>query len=376
MEGGIFSLVCVLMFGIAAIVFCCLWVRERDYRKCPLQGIETRSSGHNYSGVGGLTTSVWRGQSHPMRLSLSSFGDLKRSVDDYSPLPNGKDKWGNDVRHSDEVFMKICCQLALQAVSKGNFGIGVVMVDTKGDLKRMLNGAYLNNDGQVGEGKVLYSEFIGNALKMLDRTYVDSSHPDRGLLDQIVAVGQNQLFYQGITVPASAHVRSDRHGEMVALDLLEDAMASVPGQESFQTKMPDGVVLYTQLESCPQCLSRCASSSISAVLYGAPDNGGGMAHLICNLPPVFQDLVSYQVHAPAKVSGDVSNPLAVNHLVGLCLNSFGITVAEVGSKQSNRACSKCPDNDGLCCPSYPYCRPSHGKDMMDRAAFDLSGYVR
>jgi cytosine deaminase len=157
-------------------------------------------------------------------------------------------------------------------------------------------------------------------------------------------------------------VRSDRHGEMVSMDLLEDAISTVPYENQFQTRMPEGLVLYSQLESCPMCVARLASSSISSVRHGAPDNGGGMAHKLCSLPPIFIGLTSVQKWIPSSISKD---------LIQLCFDCFGINVGTVGTKQNNRAYG-CQTK----CPNMNYCLPATSPAMIKRAGYNLSGFLR
>lgn len=300
-----------------------------------------------------------------------SMQDLKKQIDDYVPLDDGKDKWGNPVALVDEVCMKICCQLALRAASNGNFGIGVVIYDSKGDLRDMLNGAFLMDDPQVGKGKVMYDDFLKQMLNALDASYSDPNHPHRTILDRIVGVGQNQLFTQGLLTDPVPHVRSDRHGEMVAMDLLEDAIASLPDQESkFQVTFPKGVILFTQLESCGMCMSRLVSSSIEQVRNGAADYGGGFVHKACGYPPVFIGLMDMQIWTTALVSGNKDDPQNPEHLIGLCNQTFGINIADVGTKQNKRGCTA----DG--CPNYKYCYPDRNPDIVNRTKFDVAGFMR
>ena len=312
---------------------------------------------------------------HFSPVTSKAIKDMETIVRKYAPKADGKDKWGNDVLLVDEVCMKICCQLALKAAANGNFGIGCCVYDRVGTLSSMLKDSFLMDDPQVGAGKIMYKDFLSQMLKSLDPAYLDPKHPHRGILDRIVGVGFNQLFTQGLLADPKPHVRSDRHGEMVTMDLLEDAIASVQSSEDkFQTKFPDGAVLYTQLESCPMCTGRLISSSIGEARYGAADNGGGMTSRSCGLPPVFIGLMNKQKYGPAKVSGNPAEPANPEHLIGLCNSSFLVNIGDVGAKQSNRACNM---KDGKAdCPNFQYCTPDRSPAVLGRAAFDLQGYIR
>lgn len=297
----------------------------------------------------------------------NAYDDLKKRVDGYEPMENGKDADGNSILKEDEVYMKICCQLALRAASLGNFGIGCVIVDPLNVLKPKLQDAYIYIDNK----RTNYLKFIEDVILSLSSEYTTDKLRNDIYLKKIVGIGLNQLFNHGFFENKSTpHVRSDRHGEMVAMDLLEDAISSTPYEKEFQVRMPQGLKLYTQLESCPMCMSRLASSSISAVYHGGPDNGGGMVHKLCSLPPIFIGLTNVQKFAPAKVSGNVKGDKK-NSLIQLCFDCFGLTVGVVGTKQNERAYG-CPDK----CPDYNYCLPMADKDMFTRSGYDLSGFIR
>jgi tRNA(Arg) A34 adenosine deaminase TadA len=294
----------------------------------------------------------------------SAITALKKRVDAYKPLPDGKDADGNIIKHSDEVYLKVCCQLALRSASLGNFGIGALIVDPLNKLKPHLKDATVVVNGQ----QTHYLSFVEKMLNSLGYNNPESD----SILNKVVGVGLNQVFHSGFFGnDGKPRVRSDRHGEMVGMDLLEDAVSSVPHYEQeYQNRMPEGLKLYTQLESCPMCMSRLASSSISAVYHGAPDNGGGMVHKLCDLPPIFIGLTSVQTYAPAYISGNIKGDKK-NSLIQLCFDCFGVNVATVGTKQNNRAYG-CPQN----CPEKDYCRPTTDPRMIKRMGYNLSGFTR
>ena len=116
----------------------------------------------------------------------------------------------------DDFFAWETCKLALQAVESGNFGIGSIIVDSQ---------------------------------------------------DEIVARGYNQVFHP--------YFRSDRHGEMVAMEKFEDQYREVATMK--------GYTLYTSLESCPMCMTRLITSGCEKVIHIADDPLGGMVHLKDNV---------------------------------------------------------------------------------------------
>jgi hypothetical protein len=81
--------------------------------------------------------------------SQSAFQKLLAKVNSYKPKSDGKDADGNVVTHADEIYLKICCQLALRSVSLGNFGIGVVIVDPMNKLKPHLQNATVSLGGSA-----------------------------------------------------------------------------------------------------------------------------------------------------------------------------------------------------------------------------------
>lgn len=145
----------------------------------------------------------------------------------------------------DDLFAWETCKLALQAVEFGNFGIGSIVVDAQGE---------------------------------------------------IVSRGYNQVFHP--------YFRSDRHGEMVAMETFEDQYREVTSMK--------GYTLYTSLESCPMCMARLITSGCGKVLHIADDPLGGMVHLRDNLPPVWRELVQRQFFSKAKCSALIEE--AAHHI--------------------------------------------------------------
>jgi tRNA(Arg) A34 adenosine deaminase TadA len=135
----------------------------------------------------------------------------------------------------DDFFALETCKLALEAVESGNFGIGSIIVNSN---------------------------------------------------SEILSRGYNQVFHP--------YFRSDRHGEMVAMEKFEDQYKEVANMK--------GYTLYTSLESCPMCLTRLITSGCEKVVHVADDPLGGMVHLKYNLPPIWSELVKRQTFAKANCS--------------------------------------------------------------------------
>jgi len=138
----------------------------------------------------------------------------------------------------DDFYALETCKLALQAVESGNFGIGCIVVNPNGD---------------------------------------------------IVARGHNQVFYP--------YFRSDRHGEMVVMDMIEENYKRNNGMKGYK--------LYTSLESCPMCMARLITSGCETIIHVADDPSGGMVHLKHNLPPMWIELAKAQKFAKARCSSQI-----------------------------------------------------------------------
>jgi cytosine deaminase len=155
----------------------------------------------------------------------ASVNDWKAFLASYRPNPD----------YADDVFALETCKLALQAVELGNFGIGCLVVNPKGE---------------------------------------------------VVAKGHNQVFYP--------YFRSDRHGEMVVMETIEDTCRELNGMK--------GYTLYTSLESCPMCMARLITSGCETIIHVADDPLGGMVHLKDNLPPMWIELSKSQSFRKASCS--------------------------------------------------------------------------
>ncbi len=140
--------------------------------------------------------------------------------------------------YPDDFYALETCKLALKAVKLGNFGVGSLIIDPQGN---------------------------------------------------IVAKGHNQVFYP--------YFRSDRHGEMVAMNQFEEEHQNLTTMR--------GYTLYTSLESCPMCMTRLITSGCGTVLHVADDPIGGMVHWQKNLPPVWRELTQNQQFKPAQCSLEI-----------------------------------------------------------------------
>ena len=118
---------------------------------------------------------------------------------------------------------------------------------------------------------------------------------------------------------------SHAHGEMTVLDAFEDRLckgyydktssnyqfdASSPidfrrRNDIVGYGMPDGIVLFTQLNSCQMCLSRIGNAGISRCYWLAPDTAGGLAHKLCDSVPAYFNMLNRQVHDVADVSPEL-----------------------------------------------------------------------
>jgi tRNA(Arg) A34 adenosine deaminase TadA len=147
--------------------------------------------------------------------------------------------------YKDDFFALETCKLALQAVELKNFGIGCIVLNPHG---------------------------------------------------VIVAKGHNQVFYP--------YFRSDRHGEMVVMDKIEDTHRQTIGMK--------GYTLYTSLESCPMCMARLITSGCETIVHVADDPCGGMVHLKDNLPPMWIDLARSQNFVKARCSTELEE--AAKHI--------------------------------------------------------------
>ena len=157
----------------------------------------------------------------------------------------------------DESYVWLSCILALQAVERGNYGVGAVITNAQG---------------------------------------------------QVVAEGQNSLL--------KPYIRTDRHAEMMALDIFEDLFPSL--------KQVVGFTLYSSLEPCPMCTVRLINSGIRRVLFAAEDPECGMVSRWEQMPPFWQDMAKRR--DPPQVFG---RPACTPELIKAAGEIFSLTESEL-----------------------------------------------
>lgn len=180
---------------------------------------------------------------------------------------------------------------------------------------------------------------------------------------------------------------SHAHGEMVVLDAFEERLSngwydkSSPNYKmdknspiDFRKRnnlvgygMPDGIVLFTQLNSCQMCLSRIGNSGISRCYWIAPDTAGGMAHRLCDSVPAYFNMLNRQLHTVADVSEELIQ-FAFDAFAGpnaawviYCTWKLG----QVGSPENLTA-------DYKYCPGQYYANTEVGQN----AVYDWGGFFR
>jgi cytosine deaminase len=165
-----------------------------------------------------------------------------------------------------------CCELALQALEQGNYGVGAVLI---------------NNDGFL------------------------------------VAEANNQVFSEGFD--------SSAHAEMRVIDQLErslnDSSLIKSGMKNSETDLErpktinrQALTLIVSLEPCPMCSCRIFASGIGQVIYMSRDKNGGMISHCNNLPPAWINLSQLAVikqfnekHELAVLAQDIASA----HIQGL-----------------------------------------------------------
>lgn len=83
------------------------------------------------------------------------------------------------------------------------------------------------------------------------------------------------------------YFRSEAHAEMLLLSQME---GMIRGNRSDLSSM----TLVSTLEPCPMCTARCISSGIKTVKFIAPDELGGMVHLMNQMPEVWKNIAKEQ----------------------------------------------------------------------------------
>lgn len=142
--------------------------------------------------------------------------------------------------HQDDRLGYRCCELACTALENKCYGVGAVLFDNKG---------------------------------------------------QTLAEGSNEIFLNGF--------HSDRHAEMVTLNLFESKFPSY-GDRSKLT-------MLVSLEPCPMCFTRLLIAGIGRIIYIAEDRDGGMVHQLAQMPAVWRNLAHLQTQHKADVSLTLSS---------------------------------------------------------------------
>ena len=132
-----------------------------------------------------------------------------------------------------------CCELASAALANGCYGVGAVLFD------------------------------------------------DRGL---ILTEGRNEVFQNGFF--------SDRHAEMVTLNLFEEQFPAYGDRCQ--------LTMLVSLEPCPMCFTRLLLAGIGRVIYLAADHDGGMVHRLEQMPDVWRNLAQLQTRQRAAVTPTLS----------------------------------------------------------------------
>jgi cytosine deaminase len=193
-------------------------------------------------------------------LGMQQLRTITQKSDDIEYWKGWLANYKFDCKYPDDGYVWLTCVLALKAVSLGNFGIGCILVDGKGG---------------------------------------------------IVAWGHNEVFHP--------YFRSDRHAEMVVMDMFEDNHKEITSLKGYR--------LYTSLESCPMCLARLITSGSETVLHAASDNDGGMVHKIKDLPKIWIELSKGRIIKEAHCS---------QALIKAASQIFLISSSELNEKLQNR----------------------------------------
>ncbi|WP_428035875.1 nucleoside deaminase [Amphritea sp.] len=139
------------------------------------------------------------------------------------------------------------CQLALDALEQGNYGVAAILIDPQGEV-------------------------VAQAENGVFNCAANSRADGRG---------------------ASVSYSSRAHAEMLLIDQLE---------EGYLNCLPEQMTMLVTLEPCPMCTARLLLSGIGSVRYIAADPDGGMLSHIGRLPPAWADLAQLQNHYHAHVS--------------------------------------------------------------------------
>mgnify|MGYP000884839974 CR=1 FL=1 len=145
-------------------------------------------------------------------------------------------------------------------------------------------------------------------LATLKEAVAGSKQLNGGIGACLVAERSGEILEQGHNSQYVPYFKSDLHAEMDLLNRYEERVRmtriSKPGGTGFYNPREQyaGLVLYTSVEPCPMCLTRIINAGIRKVYYAAPDDNGGMAHKLQDLPPFWQNMAQGMTIEPARCS--------------------------------------------------------------------------
>lgn len=290
-------------------------------------------------------------------LSVQGSPPEPPNIKDIENFRNELNKWYTNASLKKQTkpmdkWCKIAIEAALDSISIGNWGIGNV-------LCYMPKGTENNPEKWV--------EILRGGNRFFTRNPTD-------ILDTNI---KNVI----------PRFDSHGHGEMVILDVFEDRLSqgyydkSSPNytfdktnpidfrkrSETLGYGMPDGIVLFTQLNSCQMCLSRIGNSGLARCYWIAPDTAGGAAHRLCDAVPAYFNMLNRQLHTVADASPEMiqfafeafAGP--DNRWVSYCTWKLGM----LGSPENMSA-------DYKYCPGQYYANNLVGQN----AKYDWGGFFR
>lgn len=145
-------------------------------------------------------------------------------------------------------------------------------------------------------------------LVTIKEALLASKEHNGGIGACLVREATGEIVEQSHNRQHAPYFRSDLHAEMDLLNRYEDKLRTTRSSDSSNSSWRDqrdskkGLVIYTSVESCPMCLTRIINSGIKKVYYAAPDDNGGMAHRVDDLPPVWRNMEQGMVIEPARCS--------------------------------------------------------------------------
>lgn len=134
-----------------------------------------------------------------------------------------------DKKYPNDGYAKLSALQALKSVAEGGYGIGAILIDSKGTI--------------------------------------------------LVSAHNSQIQLQ----------RSDLHGEMTLLTQFEKTLAAKKYLNSFVYK--PGLTVFSSAEPCPMCFMRLAIAGVKT-LYCTPGPDDGMANRVNCLPPAWVGLAA------------------------------------------------------------------------------------